>query len=81
MRRLAGRLDERLDMILIAQIEVTRPFPVILACRLYAMQIGDRLTVQQDAHDREADIPPALAKDLLLRGFAKVPGATEDSDA
>ena len=52
-------------MILITEIVVARPFPLILDCRLYHMAVGDTLSVAQQARCSATDITPAFAKELL----------------
>ena len=67
-------------MILITEIVVARPFPLILDRRLYHMTAGDILSVSQYPDYRETDITPAFAKDLLWSKCCVLPDYLIDCD-
>ena len=67
-------------MKIITEVEFLQFYPIVLGCRLQAMERGDRLTVQEGYGDREGNLPPALAKDLIMRHIAKAVGVGYDTE-
>ena len=65
-------------MKMIAEVEFRCFYPLILDCRLYAMERGDILTVQTSSRDKNGDLPLALAKDLIMRRIVRAVGVGND---